>query len=128
MIIEKKHHSLEHRIKISEKLRTNSSPHWWKSSHLWLSIKKEIQRRDNWTCQICGDKDFFCKSCGRYNMEVDHIKRAIDRPDLIFVLSNLRLLCRECHKKTPTYGHNIIKGLGRGSYHKKSVREIWTIS
>lgn len=62
-------------------------------------LREQCFERDNYTCQICGKRN------GTHN--ADHIKSWSAYPELRFVLSNLRTLCVECHKKTPTYGrHN----------------------
>jgi len=76
-------------------------------------FRREIQpiifKRDNYTCQICGDKN--------KDMQVDHIKSWKDYPKLRFILDNCRTLCSKCHykitfnKEMPTeikkWGHNL---------------------
>lgn len=64
--------------------------------------------RDNYTCQICGQRG------GR--LQADHIKPYKAFPDLRLDLSNGRTLCIECHKKTPTYGWSAY-------WHKKRLRQ-----
>lgn len=54
--------------------------------------RKLIFTRDNYTCQECGIR-------GGY-LEADHIKPFAFFPDLRYVLSNGRTLCRPCHNKT----------------------------
>jgi hypothetical protein len=54
--------------------------------------------RDNYTCQIC-------KKRGG-NIEADHIKQFAYHPELRFDINNGRTLCKDCHRKTPTYGNN----------------------
>lgn len=50
-----------------------------------------------------------CQTCGSASgrLEVDHIKPIRFYPDLVWDEGNMRVLCRECHKKTPTYGTKV---------------------
>ena len=64
---------------------------------LW---REEVFKRDNWTCQLCKIRG------GK--IEADHIKRFSEFPELRFSLKNGRTLCRECHKKTDTYGNKTL--------------------
>jgi len=58
-----------------------------------------IIKRDKWTCQLCRDKRSSNKKfC------VDHIKPFSTFPELRYKIENGRVLCVECHRKTPTYG------------------------
>lgn len=54
--------------------------------------KRDVFERDDFTCVQC------YKRGGR--LEADHIKPWAYFPDLRFVLSNGRTLCRKCHDKT----------------------------
>lgn len=63
-----------------------------KNYHGWRTL---VLRRDGYRCVLCGASE---------KLEVDHIKSYSHYPELCFDLSNGRTLCRECHKKTPTYG------------------------
>lgn len=56
---------------------------WW---------RKEILKRDNFTCQICGLRD-------KEIMQVDHIKNKKQFPKLEYDLSNGRCLCPNCHER-----------------------------
>lgn len=57
----------------------------------WFWVRKDVLRRDRYTCQICGKR--FRKAL----LDVDHIMpvRAGVNP---FDKDNLRTLCRECHR------------------------------
>lgn len=68
-----------------------------------------VLKRDNRTCQICGSRKL---------LEVDHIKRWKEHPELRHEVSNGRTLCRPCHMQTPTYGN-----YRHGRYLGKSRRE-----
>jgi len=57
--------------------------------------KKAVKERDNYKCIWCGSLT---------NLEADHIKSFTYFPKLRFDINNGRTLCRDCHKKTKTYG------------------------
>ena len=64
-----------------------------------LSYKKwriGVLERDDYTCQMCN------KRGGK--LQVDHIKRFADFPELRLELNNGRTLCIPCHKTTGTWG------------------------
>lgn len=100
-------HSVETRRLMSQKARSGPDSEWWQGGkteeskrlrqssefRLW---REAVYRRDNYTCQICGQRG------GRLNP--DHIKRFSDYPELRFDVSNGRTLCEPCHKQTPNYG------------------------
>jgi 5-methylcytosine-specific restriction endonuclease McrA len=54
----------------------------------WPALRLAAKRRDGFKCVKCG-------ASGR--LEVDHIKRVKDAPDLAFDLANLQTLCKSCH-------------------------------
>jgi hypothetical protein len=74
-----------------------------------LLIQKQVFERDNYTCQICGER-------GR-KLQVDHIQSWKDYVELRFNIGNCRTLCMACHYKItfgkpmpPTiksWGHNL---------------------
>jgi hypothetical protein len=75
------------------------------------TVQKQVFERDNYCCVLCGKK-------GR--LQVDHIERWADKPELRFILKNCRTLCESCHyqitfgKNMPnnitTWGHNLKSG------------------
>lgn len=65
--------------------------------------RKDVFKRDNYTCVRCGRKR---KPGDRVLLEADHIKSFAKYPELRFDLNNGRTLCRECHLKEPTHGVN----------------------
>lgn len=65
----------------------------------YIRWRKSVLIRDKNTCQICG-----ISSANGFGMHVDHIKPFCSYPDSRFDMHNGRVLCRECHLKTPTYG------------------------
>lgn len=54
--------------------------------------RRAVLKRDKYTCQFCGVVG------GR--LQVDHIKRFSEYPELRTELSNGRALCYPCHRKT----------------------------
>lgn len=56
----------------------------------------EVLSRDGYQCVLCGSTK---------RLEVDHIKRFSEYPELRTDINNGRTLCHECHVKTPNYGN-----------------------
>lgn len=65
------------------------------------NFRKRMFKRDMWTCQECGYKGS--------KIQLDHIKPRCLFPELTFSEDNVRTLCIECHKNTPTYGVKALK-------------------
>lgn len=73
----------------------------WKTPE-YQAWRKAVMRRDKYTCVFCGDN-------AGGNLEADHIKPRVLFPELTFDLANGRTLCKQCHQKTPSWGHNVHK-------------------
>ena len=58
--------------------------------------RKQVFERDLYTCQDCGQIGGF--------LNADHVIPFAFYPELRFELSNGRTLCRDCHRKTDTFG------------------------
>ena len=82
-----------------------------RESKKYKDWRESVFIRDNYTCQMCK------KRGGR--LQVDHIKPFSRFPELRFKLSNGRVLCIDCHKKTETWGG--------GSSKKPLFYENWDI-
>lgn len=105
-----KHHSVKSRIKMSEAKKGDKNYNWKGGMREELKIirqsleyrlwREKIFERDNYTCQICNIKGG--------DLNADHIKPFAFYEELRFDLDNGRTLCIECHKKTETYGKNLI--------------------
>lgn len=66
-----------------------------RSSQKYKKWRESVMKRDNYTCQKCGQIG------GK--LEVDHIKPFAYFKELRFDINNGRTLCIGCHKKTDTY-------------------------
>jgi 5-methylcytosine-specific restriction endonuclease McrA len=58
------------------------------STRRWQVVRLEALRRDGFRCRECNDWR---------HLEVHHVKRLEDHPELAFDLANLLTLCRTCH-------------------------------
>jgi 5-methylcytosine-specific restriction endonuclease McrA len=95
-----KPHKSSWKTKLNQLIRTSAR---------YLNWRNEIHKRDNYTCQICGNR--------WWKLHVDHIKQfalilkenninSVDDAmlcDELWDMNNLRTLCEECHRKTETY-------------------------
>lgn len=68
----------------------------WKSEQ-YQNWRSAVFARDSYTCQHCGDNQ-------GGNLEADHILPFAYFPEKRFDIENGRTLCKDCHKKTDTYG------------------------
>jgi hypothetical protein len=98
--------TLETRMKIANSERGEKS-HFWKGGVTDINdiIRNSVEyrlwheavfKRDNWTCRFCNQRGG--------ELHADHIKPFAYFPELRFAIDNGRTLCKECHRKTPTYG------------------------
>ena len=58
--------------------------------------KREVFKRDNFTCQMCGAKTM---------LEAHHKKEKVNFPELEYDVDNGICLCHDCHRKTDNYGY-----------------------
>src|SRR4030042_2622913 len=94
--------------------RKGCNCNFWKGgiSSLSLRIRKSLEyklwkravfERDGFTCVFCGKRYEPFKG----HLEADHIKPFALYPELRFAIYNGRILCRECHRKTDSYGTSL---------------------
>ena len=81
---------------------------WALVSKRWQPVRHAVLERDGWQCQHCGD---------RRRLEVHHVKRVAEFPELAFEPSNCLTLCARCHTRETN------KELGRGD--GNSQRAAW---
>ncbi len=63
----------------------------------YRDLRRSIFDRDDYTCAICGGRGG--------NLQMDHILEWCNYPDKRMEPSNLRTICKSCHKKTDNYGN-----------------------
>lgn len=54
----------------------------------WQAVRHAVLERDGWACQHCGEIR---------RLEVHHVKRVADHPELAFDPDNCLTLCGSCH-------------------------------
>ena len=105
---EKNHFWKGGKTKLSQQIRNSAEYSFW---------RKQIFERDNYTCQQCGRRT---KKGDKVIIEADHIypfSKILDDYDITSIeeaisceklwdIENGRTLCRDCHKKTETWGIN----------------------
>jgi len=74
---------------INEKVRKSIEYKKWREA---------VFKRDSYRCTFCN------KSGNKVFLHADHIKPFALFPKLRFKISNGRTLCKDCHRKTDTYG------------------------
>ena len=70
----------------------------------YVQLRRDIFHRDNYTCQVCGDRT---KVGHRIKIQIDHVKPYLLFPELRMEPNNLRTICVPCHYKTDTYGAKV---------------------
>lgn len=65
-----------------------------RSKSVWTDKSRQIREDAHYLCEVCKDKGIY----NYRNVEVHHIEKLKDRPDLLIEDSNLICLCRDCHR------------------------------
>ena len=68
----------------------------------WFWIRKDVLRRDRYTCSICKTR------LKKKFLDVDHII-PVQIGGQLFDKNNLRTLCKECHKAKSDLDRNALK-------------------
>lgn len=88
-------------------LRGKKNP-FWRGGHKWYNPIRSSAQYKRWRKLVLSTKGRRCEWCNSSDrIEIDHIKPFLLFPDLRFELSNGRVLCRNCHKTTETYGTRV---------------------
>lgn len=66
-----------------------------RSTTRWTNKSKEIREASNYLCAVCLDEGII----NYEDIEVHHIERLQDRPDLLLENDNLICLCKKHHKE-----------------------------
>ena len=80
--VDKKHYKYSYK---ESRLRSKSA---------WTEKSKQIREDANYLCEVCKDKGIY----NYRNVEVHHILKLRDRPDLLLDNYNLICLCKDCHR------------------------------
>jgi len=78
-----------------------------KDTSVYKTFTNSILKRDNYTCQHCGDRNHEGRG-KRIRLEVHHIIAASEDHTLILTPDNCITLCKNCHIKTDNYGTKLI--------------------
>jgi len=70
-----------------------------RNSRKYKDFRIKIFIRDNYTCLICDKRGG--------EIQIDHIKQWAYFPELRYDENNVRTLCIDCHKATPTYKRKV---------------------
>ena len=65
-----------------------------RSKNAWTDKSKQIREDANYLCEVCKDKGIY----NYRNVEVHHILKLRERPDLLLDNYNLICLCKDCHR------------------------------
>ncbi len=87
-------------------LRNNKNPNWkgglsrgyqkgYKNDKKYIQWREAVFKRDNWTCQECGNSGLY--------IEPHHKQSWAGYPQLRYDINNGVTLCLKCHKKTDNY-------------------------
>lgn len=66
-----------------------------RTKYAWEKKSLEIRERANWLCEVCRDHGIYTY----HNLEVHHIEKIKDAPDLLLDNNNLICLCVPCHRQ-----------------------------
>lgn len=79
-----------------------------RDSREYKQLRLEVLKRDNYTCQECGDRNRKGRG-SRIKLEVHHIVSVLENKTLANDKNNLVTLCVKCHRLTENYGSKAYK-------------------
>ena len=100
-----------------------------RNSLKYKNWRRLIHKRDNWTCQLCGKKggkihvdhkEKFAKIL--YENNIKTLEDALNCKE-IWDIDNGRVLCKDCHEKTNTWGGGNFYN-GKAKMRDKTFRDI----
>lgn len=91
---------IDGRDDVNNKIRCSMEYKIWRTA---------VYERDNYTCIWCGARSGNGKTV---YLAADHIKPFSLFPELRFAIDNGRTLCKECHRKTDTFGCKVRNFIG----------------
>ena len=65
-----------------------------RSTYAWAQKSKEVREKAQGLCEVCRDKGIY----NYQHIEVHHIEKLKDKPELWLEDDNLICLCSECHR------------------------------
>lgn len=80
----------------------SEAEHLERGSPRYRAWRDAVYRRDNWMCVMCG------RHCQQGNIAADHIVPWDEAPDLRYVVSNGRTLCRSDHARRHGLGGDVM--------------------
>lgn len=93
-----------------EGLKKENNPKWAggitpkntkiRNSKKGVNWKNDVFARDNWTCQMCGQRGG--------DLNAHHIKEFAKYPRLRFKINNGLTLCKKCHKQAHSKKHYFV--------------------
>lgn len=97
----------KHTEETRAKMRGAKNGNWRNGSSRTNDLIRKSKEYLDWKASVFVRDNRLCVQCGSgKSIEADHIKPFSTYPELRFEVSNGRTLCRECHRKTDTYGNS----------------------
>jgi len=119
--------SNEQRQRLSEMRRKEKAPNWkggvtpinmqLRGCYKYKIWRECVYKRDNYTCTFCGDNrggnlepDHIIPFSSildqiRFQFGVENLYEKALESELLWNINNGRTLCKDCHRKTDTWGH-----------------------
>lgn len=97
------------------RVHTGPNHYWWKGGvtkrqeTLAHALRVELK---NWAKQVLERDNYICQKCGLISkekgvMQVHHIRSVSEYPSLVLDITNGITFCKNCHRKTESYGRKL---------------------